>query len=83
MEGNYTEMWIADKNSILDCMKKNLVSDLEAGYDPNGNSVRKQQGDIAFYQAEYSAQIEMFKFWEPKKINNWCYWDLKKRGAIA
>lgn len=76
------EMWIEDKNSIIATMYKNMVADIEAGYDPMGYCIKKQRAEIEAYQNEFDDQIDKFKEMDDAKVNRWCYYDMKKRGAI-
>lgn len=77
------EIWFEDKQSILAVMHQNMASDLDAGYDPQGHSIRKQIVDIEEYQMAFDRQMDAFKDMDDAKVNRWCYYDLKKRGAIA
>ena len=81
--GKWFEMWFEDKQMILETMKKNLVADLQAGYDPSGIIIARQKVAIEDYQRRFDAQVDKFKDMEDAKVNKWCYYDLKKRGAIS
>ena len=76
------EIWFDDMQSIIETMVKNMQADLDAGYDPQGHCIRKQRVDIEEKQIKFDRQIELFKTMEDTRINRWCYYDLKKRGAI-
>lgn len=76
------DMWYEDKASILDTMVRNMISDLDAGYDPMGHCIKKQRVDIEEYQMDIDKTMDMFKTMEDKAVNRWCYYDMKKRGAI-
>jgi hypothetical protein len=82
-EINWIDIWFEDKQSMLEIMRHNMADDLDAGYDPNGHSIRRQVVDIEDYQAKFDREADMLKNMEPAKAKHWCYIDLKKRGAIA
>lgn len=77
------EIWFDDAISVIDTMHRNMIADIEAGYDPQGHCIRKQIVEIEEKQAQFSRQMDMFKCMEDSKVNRWCYYDLKKRGAIS
>ena len=77
------EIWFEDEMAMLDTMTRNMVADLEAGYNPNGNCIRRQAADIENRKARFDARMEVFKYTDDKEVDRWCYYDLKKRGAIA
>ena len=52
-------IWYEDKAGILDTMIRNLASDLSVGYNPLGNSVRKQRADIESYKAQMDRDTEL------------------------
>lgn len=79
---DWFELWFADKKSMIDIMLRNMQSDLNAGYDYFGNSIRKQMKEIDEYKAEFDRQMDEFKTMEDAAVNRWCYYDMKKRGAI-
>lgn len=75
-------IWFEDKKSIINTMIKNMAADLDAGYNYFGTCIRKQQEDIETYKAKFDEEMDMFKSMEEKEVNRWCFYDLKKRGAI-
>ena len=79
---NWFEIWFDDKNSILECMVRNMQSDLNAGYNPLGNSIQSQLTEIENYRNAIDAKLEEFSKMEDRAVNRWCYYDLKRRGAI-
>lgn len=79
---DWFEIWFADKQSIVDTMVRNMTSDLECGYDYFGKSIREQREMIESYKAEYEAQMSEFWKMTESEVNKWCYYDMKKRGAI-
>ena len=82
----YYSMWKADKENIICTMYRNLTADLEAGYDPVGDTITKEQAEIEAYKAEYKALHSMLielatdEGWNA--VNRWCYKDMVKRGVI-
>lgn len=77
------EIWFEDKETMLNTMVKNMRADLDAGYNYFGNSIQKQVREIDEYKLNFDAQVDEFKYMEYKAVQRWCYYDLKKRGAIA
>ena len=82
MKTNWFEMWFEDKQGIISTMIRNLSADIDAGYNPNGNSIRTQIADLEAYQKAVDEQIDAFKEMEETKVQRWCYYDMKKRGVI-
>lgn len=82
----YFEMWFADKQSMIDTMRRNMVSDLECGYDPNGKSITRQREELEKFIREFKEDMEMLKSLTlthtERKIENWCRLDMLKRGVI-
>lgn len=79
---DYFDLWLEDKRSIIDTMIRNMTADLDAGYNYFGNSITKQRQDIEDYKKQLDEQMEKFHEWEPDKIGRWCYFDMKRSGAI-
>lgn len=79
---NWFEIWFEDMKSIIETMRRNMVADLEAGYNPNGFYIRKQRVEIEQKQMNFDRQMEIFKNMDDSKVKRWCYYDLKKRGVI-
>ena len=79
---DWFELWCDDKESIIDIMRSNIEDDLNAGYDPNGKSIRTSKTELSHYEDDYYKTLDMFKGMNPKEVNNWCFYDMKKRGAI-
>lgn len=75
-------VWQDDKESILETMIKNMTSDLNAGYDYFGKSIVEQHKMIEEYKSGMDATYDLFKSMDEKEVNRWCFYDLKKRGAI-
>lgn len=80
---DWFEMWFADKQSIVETMVRNMVADLDAGYDYFGKSITEQREAIAEYQANFDNEVNKLKEMDEGKANRWCYIDMKKRGAIS
>lgn len=76
-------LWEEDKNAMLETMQANLASDLAAGYNPYGLAIMNQRNDIAVYMRGIADAYDMFKTMDETSINRWCFYDLKKRGAIT
>lgn len=79
---DWFNLWFADKTAMVGTMVKNMAADLDAGYDYFGNSIRSQREAIEAYQAQFDAEMDMFKGMEEKEVNRWCFYDMKKRGVI-
>lgn len=79
---DWFELWFSDKQSMVNTMVRNMQDDLNAGYDYFGNSIRKQMKEIDEYKAEFDKQMDEFKTMDENAVNRWCFYDMKKRGAI-
>lgn len=79
---DWFSVWQDDKESILQTMISNMASDLNAGYDYFGKSIIEQRKTIEAYKKEIDDTFDLFKTMEDKEVNRWCFYDLKKRGAI-
>lgn len=77
------EIWYEDKQSMISTMMRNMVADIEAGYNPTGLNIRKQRAEIDKYTSEFDFQMERLADKDEKAAERWCYMDLKRRGAIA
>lgn len=80
---NWFEMWKSDKESMIEVMVSNMVSDLEHGYDYYGKSITEQRDMIDDYKAEFDRQMKALGLMDEKRVQWWCYMDLRRRGAIA
>lgn len=80
---DWFEIWFQDKQDMINIMSHNMAADLAAGYDYFGQCIAKQRADIEAYKADFDNTVDMFKTMEEKQVNNWCFYDLKKRGAIG
>lgn len=79
---DWLDVWQEDKENILFTMIKNMTSDLDNGYDYFGKSIVEQRKTIEDYKKDIDSTWDMFKTMEEKEVNRWCFYDLKKRGAI-
>ena len=80
---DWFDIWFEDRESILNTMIRNMASDLNAGYDYFGQSITKQKQEIAEYKVQTDKTLDMFKDMDEKAVNRWCFYELKKHGAIA
>lgn len=80
---DWFDVWFEDRESILSTMIRNMTSDLNAGYDYFGQSITQQKQEIAEYKAQTDKTLDMFKDMDEKAVNRWCFYELKKHGAIA
>lgn len=76
------EIWFSDAQSVIETMIRNMKADIDAGYDPMGGCIRRQQEEITERQSSFNSQMDAFKNMDDAKVNRWCYYDLKKRGVI-
>ena len=83
MGGKWFTMWLEDVESILETMIRNMASDIDAGYDYFGNSIKKQRAEIDQYKKKIDDTLDMFKDMEDDKVERWCYYEMKKKGAIG
>ena len=80
---NWFNIWYDDKQSMLSTMMRNMNADIEAGYNPMGNSIRRQLAQIRQYAEQFDLEMQEFRTMDEAKIQHWCYYDLKRRGAIS
>lgn len=79
---DWFELWVSDKQSMINTMVMNMAADLKVGYDYFGNSISRQRAEIEKYKAEFDKQVDEFKTMDENAVNRWCFYDMKKRGAI-
>ena len=79
---SYYELWIADKRSMLQTMQRNMSSDLECGYSPNGNCIIRQKVEIERYAQQFDDEQKALRTMSPNQAEHWCKVDLIRRGAI-
>lgn len=80
---DWFKIWVLDKQNMQETMRRNLVSDLKAGYDPLGKSVTQQLAIMKEYHEIYEKELMGLADMSTEKANRWCYLDLIRRGAIA
>ena len=80
---DWFKMWMEDKESIINCMARNMAADLEAGYNYFGNSIQLQIAELNDYKAKYNADLDKIAEMDESKVNHWCYIQLLKAGAIS
>lgn len=78
----WQELYVADKESIIETMVRNMQADLAAGYNPKGRCILNQIEAIAAYRAEYEAELVHLGEITEAQAERWCYYNLKRRGAI-
>lgn len=83
MKQDWFKMWVEDKESIINCMVRNMTADLEAGYDYFGKSMTRSREELEEYKAKYNADLDRIAEMEPSKVQHWCYIQLLKAGAIT
>lgn len=81
-QGKWFTIWEQDKKNILSTMHRNLSADLDAGYNYTGQSIQKQLAAIDEYKHEFDEQLMGFVNKTSKEVEDWCYYDLKRRGSI-
>lgn len=79
---DWFDVWFEDKNWIIDIMLHNMLDDLNVGYDYFGSSITRQKAELDAYKAQMDIEMDMFKGMTEEEVNRWCFYDLKKRGAI-
>lgn len=81
---NWFEIWVADWQSMTETIRRNMTADLNAGYDPNGATILKYRNEIIVRGMKFAYYMHDFSMMDSdEKINRFCYFDLKARGAIA
>lgn len=76
-------IWLDDKKSVLDTMVKNLMADLDAGYDYFSYSVSQQRRLIDSYKEDFDRELRNLSDMDCSKAERWCYVDLRRRGTIC
>lgn len=80
---DYITMWVEDYESLIETAIRNMQSDLDAGYNPKGQSIAWDRECIEELKTRRDAGIEKIaQFESDRKANRWCYLDMKRRGAI-
>lgn len=81
--GKWFDIWMDDKEAVINTMMKNMGADIAAGYNYSGRCIREQQDQIASYNADYEAQVMKFASMTDVQVERWCYYDLLRRGVIT
>lgn len=79
---DWFNVWEEDRRAMLQVMYTNLASDIDAGYSLTGNAVIKQRNLIAETEKAIADAYEAFKSLTEKEVNRWCFYELKRKGAI-
>lgn len=79
---DWFEMFVQDKQNILNTMQRNMAADLEAGYDFYGMSIQRQIQEMDEYKAKFDADLDKIAEMDENKVQRWCYIQLLKAGAI-
>ena len=79
---DWFDLWLDDRESVLNTMVRNMGSDLSNGYDYFGKAIADQRRDIRAYKDETDRTLDMFKAMDEVAVSRWCFYDMKKRGAI-
>lgn len=78
----WRDMWIADKRGSLATMLRNIAADLDAGYNPIGDNVRRQIEDATAYRHAVDRREREIEYLPSDKRERAYYNDLIKTGAI-
>lgn len=79
---DWFDLWFMDKHNMIEIMIRNMQSDLDAGYSPSSKSIVNQKVAIENYKIRFNQELSNFKAMNDKQVNRWCFYDMKKRGAI-
>lgn len=79
---DWFDLWVDDTRSTIACMVSNMQADLACGYDPQGLSMTMARIELAEYRSAFDRQMDAFKLMDDKSVNRWCFYELKKTGAI-
>ena len=80
---DWFKLWVLDKQNIMETMRRNLVADLKAGYDPLGKTATQQLENMKAYRENYEKELMSLADMSEEKAKRWCYLDLIRRGAIT
>ena len=80
---DWFEIWFADRQSMIETMIRNMVADIEAGYNPAGACIMRQNSAITEFKAQFDRDVEHLREMTEKAADRWCYIDMKKRGVIS
>ena len=79
---DWLELYVSDRESMQDTMIRNMSADLNAGYNYFGESIKRQRAAIDEFRAKFDAVMDMFKGMTDDAVQHWCFYELKKLGAI-
>ncbi len=83
-QNKWFDIWFDDRTSVLETMIRNMAADLKAGFNFHGPTIQRQIREIDEFKARFDSDMEHIKYLDDeKKVSRFCYYDLKKRGAIA
>lgn len=82
MKFDYFAIWFEDKQNMINTMIRNLQSDLDNGYNPVGDCIKRQWREIEEYRARFERELDKVTGMEEKALQRWCRIDLIRRGAI-
>ena len=82
MDIDYFKLWYEDKRSILETMNRNMYADIDVGYDPQGENIKCQLKAIDDYSFDINRHLTQFSSMKDKDVQNWCKYDMIRRGAI-
>lgn len=81
--------WIANRidwcwkfRHIIETMIRNMLADLDAGYDFHGGGIGTQLQYVEEYYEDFRNKLKEFKDMRELDINKWCYKDMIERGAM-
>lgn len=80
---SWFDCWYSDKKDMLNIMYYNMTADLDAGYNPLGDCIKRQKQMIAEYEQSINDALMSFVDMDDKKRDRWCFYDMLRRGAIA
>lgn len=80
---DWFDIWFNDKQSILATMVSNMADDLKVGYDYFGACITRQRQEIENYRKAIDDQLDKFKTMDENSVERWCFYELKKTGAIS
>lgn len=80
---SFFRMWCDDYDSMIETMVNNRNADINAGYNPLGDCIKRQNAEIEEYKEKYYQKLFDFVFFKnAEQVNNWCFIDMLKRGVI-
>ena len=63
-------------------MKRNMQSDIDAGYDRCSSSIVRQTVEIGYYEKRFDNELKQLRTMTEKQAEHWCKVDMIRRGAI-